>query len=120
MTKLIKLGTRSMTVKVNRSFVLEACDYVTAMVLLFIRCGTLDKISLQLEKRDWKSLSLLRSKIARKLSLTEAADDLVLECELDSESFIIRDGARTVGPLCPLRLAEHDSQMKNWAASKSE
>jgi hypothetical protein len=78
------------------------------MGVIVIRPGSLDPFSLVLTKRD--SLSTLRSKIAKKLSLD---CDLFFEYYWEGVPFAIDDGAWiVVGPLCPLRLAEHDSQTK--------
>jgi hypothetical protein len=77
-----------------------------AMVVVLIRPGTLEPFVLTLNKRV--SLATLRSRIRKKLSLS---CDFSLGYDWDGEPYALEDGAWIVGPLRPLPLAEHDSQI---------
>jgi hypothetical protein len=72
------------------------------MVVLLIHPGAFDSFALVLDEKD--TLSGLRSRIAKKLSLAEgAADHLVLEYDLDGTLYTLNDGAWNVGHLCAFR-----------------
>jgi hypothetical protein len=89
------------------------------MVVLSIHPGALNAFALRLKEKD--SLSGLRTRISKKLSLAEGgADDLVLKYEWVGVLYTLEDGACLLDPCVLSVLTVHASQTTTGTSSSSE